>query len=53
MAEVSSVRAALPSDRIRLQELWLELIDYHRALDPRYPTVLHLREVVMSKIDIR
>ena len=51
MAEVSSVRAALPSDRIRLQELWLELIDYRRALDPRYPTVLHLREVVMSKID--
>ncbi len=51
MAEVFSVRAALPSDRVRLQELWLELIDYHRALDPNYPTVSHLREVVLSEID--
>ena len=51
MADAVSVRSAIPSDRIRLQELWLELVDYHRSLDPNYPTVSHLREVMLSEID--
>lgn len=46
-----SVRAAFPADRVRLQELWLELVDYHRELDPEYPTVSLLPEALLGEIE--
>jgi GNAT superfamily N-acetyltransferase len=51
MEEGLRVRAALPTDRARLHELWIDLIEYHQELDPDYRTVSGVPEAVLGEID--
>ncbi len=51
MAEALSVRAARPTDRGRLQQLWLELVEHHRQLDPGYRTISDLPEILLGEIE--
>jgi GNAT superfamily N-acetyltransferase len=40
-----------PRQRDAVLELWLELIEYHRRLDPNYPALAGLRELVGRELD--
>jgi GNAT superfamily N-acetyltransferase len=44
------VRRASAQDRSRLLGLWLDLVEHHRDLDPAYPVLPGLREVILSEI---
>jgi GNAT superfamily N-acetyltransferase len=44
------VRRASAQDRKRLLDLWLDLVEHHRRLDPRYPNVPGIREVLLGEI---
>lgn len=37
MGEAAAIRPARPADRVALRALWLDLVAYHRRLDPDYP----------------
>lgn len=50
MGEAANIRVATPTDRDAVLELWLELIDYHRSLDPDYPGALGIRDAVIDEI---
>jgi GNAT superfamily N-acetyltransferase len=50
MDAAADIRAATPADREAVLELWLELIEYHRSLDPEYPSALGIREAVLDEI---
>jgi len=45
------IRAAGPGDRGGLLQLWLDLVEYHRRLDPDYPGVPCIREVLLKEIE--
>ena len=51
MGEPFEIRSAHPSDRAAVVGLWLELIEYHRRLDPDYPVPAGLREALLAEID--
>ncbi len=44
------IRPARPTDRERVLELWLELIDYHRKLRPDVPRASGLRVAAAAEI---
>jgi GNAT superfamily N-acetyltransferase len=46
----AKVRPASAQDRQRLLDLWLDLVEHHRHLDPRYPSLPGLREVLLGEI---
>ncbi len=51
MASPLAVRPVRARDREAILELWLALIDYHRALDPLYPVVSGIREALREEIE--
>jgi ribosomal protein S18 acetylase RimI-like enzyme len=51
MAHPATVRPAGDRDREAILGLWLELIAYHRRLDPQYPVVPGLRKALGDEID--
>ena len=51
MSKELAVRPARPRDRDAILELWLALIDYHRALDPQYPVVPGIREALREEVE--
>ena len=50
MAAPFAIRPARPRDREAILDLWLALIDYHRALDPLYPVVPGIREALGEEV---
>jgi GNAT superfamily N-acetyltransferase len=46
----AKVRRASGQDRKRLLDLWLDLIEHHRRLDPRFPGLPGIREVLLGEI---
>ncbi len=46
----AAVRTASQADREAVLDLWLELIEYHRSIDPDYPKALGIREAVAEEI---
>ena len=44
-----AVRGAGPDDVAGIVALWIELIDYHRSLDPDYPPVPAIRETLRTE----
>jgi GNAT superfamily N-acetyltransferase len=46
----AKVRRASAQDRQRLLDLWLDLIEHHRRLDPHSPSVPDIREVLLDEI---
>ena len=50
-AEAPSIALATPRQRAALLELWLELIEHHRRLDPAYPALPGLRETLGRELD--
>lgn len=51
MGEPAAIRNARPEDRRALAELWLDLIDYHRSLDPHYPVPDGIRGMIREEIE--
>jgi ribosomal protein S18 acetylase RimI-like enzyme len=45
------IRLAGGSDRQGLLALWLDLIQHHRHLDPDYPALPGIRELLLNEID--
>lgn len=45
------IRRAVPGDRERLAELWIDLIDHHRRLDLDYPPTPGLREAIRRELE--
>ncbi|MBW2280428.1 MAG: GNAT family N-acetyltransferase [Deltaproteobacteria bacterium] len=43
------VRAALAEDIEAVVRLWIDLIEYHRSLDPDYPPLPNLRETLRAE----
>ena len=50
-AEAARISVATPRHRDALLGLWLELIEYHRRLDPGYPVLPGLRETLGRELD--
>jgi GNAT superfamily N-acetyltransferase len=50
-AEAPCISLATPRQRDALLGLWLELIEYHRRLDPGYPALPGLRETLGRELD--
>ena len=50
MPATPKIRPATPVDRDALLDLWIELIEYHRSLDPDYPSALGIREAILEEI---
>jgi GNAT superfamily N-acetyltransferase len=46
----AKVRRASARDKSTLLGLWLDLVEHHRRLDPAYPTVPGLREVLLGEL---
>lgn len=44
------IRAARQSDRARILGMWLDLIDYHRGLDPEFAPPAGIRDVLLDEI---
>ena len=51
MAVPLAIHPARPRDREAILDLWLALIDYHRALDPLYPVVPGIREALREEVE--
>ncbi len=51
MTDAPRIRAAVPADRVGVLQLWLDLIEYHRRLDPDYPAAPGIREVLLREIE--
>lgn len=51
MARPAAVRPASSRDREAILDLWLELIEHHRRLDPLYPVVPGIRAALREEID--
>lgn len=51
MADVARIRPVQPGDRDPLVALWIDLVDYHRRLDPDYPPTPGMREALGREID--
>jgi GNAT superfamily N-acetyltransferase len=51
MSETPRVRPAASRDRLELLELWVELVEHHRRLDPDYPDLPDLRESLGRELD--
>ena len=51
MAAPLAIHPARPRDREAILDLWLALIDYHRALDPLYPVVPGIREALREEVE--
>ena len=51
MAHSAAIRRATSGDRESILDLWVELIDYHRRLDPLYPVVTGLRAALRDEIE--
>ena len=47
--ECARVRAARPDDVGVVVGLWIDLIGYHRSLDPAYPSLPSLRETLRAE----
>jgi GNAT superfamily N-acetyltransferase len=45
------ISLATPRQHDVVLELWLELIEYHRRLDPSYPALAGLREILGRELD--
>ena len=45
------IRIASLAERSRLLDLWLDLVEYHRLLDPDFPALPSLREVLGEEIE--
>ncbi len=50
MPATPKIRPATPVDRDALLDLWIELVEYHRSLDPDYPSALGIREAILEEI---
>jgi GNAT superfamily N-acetyltransferase len=50
-AEAPRILLATARHRAALLELWLELIEHHRRLDPGYPALPGLRETLGRELD--
>lgn len=46
-----TVRVARGSDREAVLELWVDLVEYHRELDPAYPPTPGLRATLRREVD--
>jgi GNAT superfamily N-acetyltransferase len=44
------IRAARQTDRARILGMWLDLVDYHRALDPCFSPPAGIRDVLLDEI---
>ena len=51
MPAAPRIRAAGPGDLRGVLQLWLDLVEYHRRLDPDYPRVPGIREVLLKEIE--
>ena len=51
MGEVPLVRMARSVDTEGLLRLWLDLIEYHRRLDPEFPALHGLRALLLQEIE--
>ncbi len=51
MPNAARIRAARHADRGGLLQLWLDLVEYHQRLDPDYPGVPGIREVLLKEIE--
>jgi GNAT superfamily N-acetyltransferase len=49
--EAPLVSLATPQQRDVVVDLWIELIEYHRRLDPDYPALPALRETLGREVD--
>jgi GNAT superfamily N-acetyltransferase len=49
--EAPRITLATPRERDAVLGLWLELIEYHRHLDPSYPSLPALRETLGRELD--
>lgn len=49
--EAPLISLATARQRDAVLDLWLELIEYHRRLDPSYPTLPALRETLGRELD--
>lgn len=45
------IRFASQADRSRLLDLWLDLVQYHRRLDPDFPALPRLRELLGEELE--
>ena len=45
------VRVGAAADREAVLDLWLELVEYHRSLDPDYPPTPGLRATLRREVD--
>ncbi len=50
-AEAPLISLATPRQRDLVLDLWIELIEYHRRLDPSYPSLPALRETLGRELD--
>lgn len=51
MPAAPRIRAVRAADRAGVLDLWLDLIEYHRRLDPDYPGAPGIREVLLKEIE--
>jgi GNAT superfamily N-acetyltransferase len=51
MSDLPEIRAASPRDRNRIVSLWLDLVEHHRRLDPAYPSLSGIREVLLEEVE--
>ena len=49
--QAPKIRTARATDRSDVLGLWLDLIEYHRRLDPAYPAPAGIRGVLASEIE--
>ncbi len=49
----AAVRTASLADRDAVLDLWLELIEYHRSIDPDYPNALGIRDHFYALLQVR
>lgn len=51
MSDPPEIRAANRRDRNRIVSLWLDLVEHHRRLDPTYPPLPGIREVLLEEVE--
>ncbi len=51
MPEAPRIRAAGHGDQRGVLQLWLDLVQYHRRLDPHYPAAPGIQEVLLKEIE--